>query len=82
MRVSASEKLIIDIGNAVQRAADGGLPVDSIDAAVQIQRENPNENVALEDIVEEFEVQAVEARVTLESNGVVNSSMVGVLRHV
>jgi hypothetical protein len=71
MRVSASEKLITGICKAVQRAADCGLPVDSIDEAVQIQRENPNENVALEDIVEEFEVQAVEARVTLEINGVV-----------
>jgi hypothetical protein len=82
MRVSASEKLKTDIANAVQRAGDRGLPVDSIDEAVHIQRENPNENVALEDIVEEFEVQAVKARVTLEINSVVHPSMVGALRHV
>jgi hypothetical protein len=82
MRVSASEKLITDIGKAIQRAADRGLPVDSIDEAVQIQRENPNENVGLEDIVEEFEVQAVEARVTLENNGVVHASMMRDLGHV
>jgi hypothetical protein len=33
-------------------------PVDSIEEAVQIQRAHPDENVTLEDIVEEFELQA------------------------
>lgn len=82
MRVSASEKLITDIAKAIQRAVDRGLPVDSIDEAVQIQRENPNENVRLEDIVEEFEVQAVEALVTLDNSGVAHASLMRDMRHV
>jgi hypothetical protein len=65
MNVSASEKLLTSISNAVARATDRGRPVDSIEEAVQIQRAHPNENVTLEDIVEEFELQAVEVRKTL-----------------
>jgi hypothetical protein len=82
MRVSASEKLITDIAKAIQRAVDRGLPVDSIDEAVQIQRENPNENVGLEDIVEEFELRAVEARVTLDKNGAIHASLIRDMVHV
>ena len=78
MNLSASEKLLTSISNAVERATDHGRPVDSIEEAVQIQRAHPNENVTLEDIVEEFELQA-EVRKTLredESNNRLNAEAV------
>jgi len=65
------------ISNAVQRVTDRRLPVDSTDEALQIQRDNPNENMALEDIVKEFELRAVKGGVTLDISGVVHAPMVG-----
>ena len=69
MNLLASEKLLTSISNAVERVTDRGRSVDSIEEAAQIQRAHPNENVTLEDIVEEFELQAVEVRKTLNVSG-------------
>ena len=69
MNLLASEKLLTSISNAVERVTDRGHSVDSIEEAAQIQRAHPNENVTLEDIVEEFELQVVEVRKTLNVSG-------------
>jgi hypothetical protein len=69
MNLLASEKLLTSIRNAVERVTDRGRSVDSIEEAAQIQRAHPNENVTLEDIVEEFELQVVEVRKTLNVSG-------------